>query len=278
MEINLGTEHILVLQEKYTAQQIHEKAVAKRGEVFGVVAKLIQRLQPEDIKITTFQKRFEPFWFISASARYVYDRSHKYRVEAGQSVTAVTINGSKYDVMRDRNNTFEFEAVDHVTEEFKRELFLDAMLGNETDFKKYMIYQKSEVPDIALLRRDGTVVIPPEIRSSFVVRKMILQLIKTIQADLVHEEIIDVAEVTLYYHPVYAVEYFWKDKNKKKVVEFDALTGEARSEDGAIKKQVTKVLDNNSFFDLSADAVGSLIPGANLVVKLGRMAAQKAIH
>lgn len=64
----------------------------------------------------------------------------------------------------------------------------------------------------------------------------------------------------------------------KKVVEFDALTGEAKFEDGAIKKQVTKVLENNTFFDFSADAAGTLIPGANLVVKLGRMAAKKAIH
>jgi len=81
----------------------------------------------------------------------------------------------------------------------------------------------------------------------------------------------------LFYHPVYAIEYFWKDKNKKKVVEFDALTGEAKFEYGAIKKQVTKVLENSTFFDFSADAAGTLIPGANLVVKLGRIAANKLI-
>jgi len=56
------------------------------------------------------------------------------------------------------------------------------------------------------------------------------------------------------------------------------LTGEAKFEDGVIMKQVTKVLENNAFFDFSADAAGTLIPGANLVVKLGRMAAKKAIH
>jgi len=107
---------------------------------------------------------------------------------------------------------------------------------------------------------------------------MVLQLIKTIQADAVNEENINISEVTLFYHPVYAVEYFWKDKNKKKVVEFDALTGEAKLEDGAIKKQVTKALENDTFFDFGADAAGTLIPGANLVVKMGRMAAKKAIH
>jgi len=107
---------------------------------------------------------------------------------------------------------------------------------------------------------------------------MVLQLIKTIQADAVKEEKINISEVTLFYRPVYAIEYFWKDKNKKKVVEFDALTGEAKLEEGAIKKQVTKVLENNAFFDFGADAAGTLIPGANLAIKLGRMAATKAIQ
>jgi hypothetical protein len=278
MEINLGDERVMVLHAKYSADQIREKAMAKRNEIFGLIAKLIQRVQPEDIKISTFQKRLEPFWFVVASSRYVYDRRHKYRVEVAPKVHAVTVHGNKYSVMGKGNNAIELEAMDHCTEEFKRELIVDAFNGNVVDFKKYLSYPKSEVPDIAALKNDGTIVVPPEILSSFVVRKMVLQLIKTIQADAVNEENINISEVMLFYRPVFAVEYFWKDKNKKKVVEFDALTGEAKLEEGAIKKQVTKVLENNAFFDFSADAAGTLIPGANLVVKLGRMAATKAIQ
>jgi len=158
-------------------------------------------------KIATFQKRFEPFWFVAASSHYVYDRLHKYRVEVAPKVHAVTVHDNKYQVM---GNSIELEGVNHCTEEFKLELIVDAMNGNEVDLKKYL--------------------------------------------------------------------NLWKDKNKKKVVEFDALTGEAKFEDGAIKKQVNNVLENNTFFDFSADAAGTLIPGGNLVVKLGRMAAKKAIN
>jgi len=278
MEINLGEERVMMFHANYSADQIREKAMARRNEVFGLIAKLIQRVQPEDIKISTFQKRLEPFWFVVASSRYVYDRRHKYRVEVAPRVHAVTVHGNKYSVMGEGNNAIELEAMDHCTEELKRELMVDAFNGNVVDFKKYLNYQKSEVPDIAALKNDATIVVPPDILSSFVVRKMVLQLIKTIQADAVHEEKIIITEVTLFYRPVYAVEYFWQDKNKKKVVEFDALTGEVKLEDGAIKKQVTKVLENNTFFDFSADAAGTLIPGANLVVKLGRMAANKVIQ
>ncbi len=86
MEINLGDERIMVLHARYSADQIREKANAKRIEAFGMIAKLIQRVQPEDIKIAAFQKRFEPFWFVVASSRYVYDRCHKYHVEVAPKV------------------------------------------------------------------------------------------------------------------------------------------------------------------------------------------------
>ena len=275
MELNIGNERIMALHARYSADHIREKAMAKRIEAFGVIAKFIQRVQPDDIKIATFQKRFEPFWFVAASSHYVYDRRHKYHVEVVPKVHAVTVHDNKYPVM---GNSFELEAVNHCTEEFKRELIVDAMNGNEVDLKKYLNYPKSEVPDIAALNNEGTIVVPPEILSSYVVRKMVLQLIKTIQADAVMEENINISEITLFYRPVYAIEYLWKDKNKKKVVEFDALTGEAKFEAGAIKKQFTKALENNTFFDFSADAAGTLIPGANLVVKLGRMAAKKVVE
>jgi len=277
MEINLGDERIVVLQAAYTADQIREKALSKRVDVFGRVVKLIQRIKPEDIEFTVFQKRFEPFWFASASARYVYDRRHTYRVGVSPEVQAVTVYGNKHAVAHEQNNTFELEAVEHCVEEFRKEIMLDAMHGSEADFSKYLTYPKTDVPEMAALKNEGNVVVP-EVRGSFVVRKLVLMLIKTIQADKIHEEKIDIKEVTLFYRPVYAVEYYWKAKNKKVAAEFDALTGEVKVGGVEIKKQVATVLENNTLFDFGADAVGTLIPGASLAVKLGRLAAKKVIR
>jgi len=138
MEINLGDERIMLLHARYSADQIREKAMAKRIEIFGLLAKFIQRVQPEDIKISTFQKRLEPFWFVVASSRYVYDRRHKYRIELAPKVHAVTVHGNKYSVMGEGNNAIEIEAMDHCTEEFKRELIVDAFNGSVVDLKKYL--------------------------------------------------------------------------------------------------------------------------------------------
>ena len=51
MEINLGDERIVELRATYSPEQIREKALAKRVEAFGQIAKLFQRPKPEDIEI-----------------------------------------------------------------------------------------------------------------------------------------------------------------------------------------------------------------------------------
>jgi hypothetical protein len=278
MEINLGDERIVELLAACSPEQVHDKALSKRADVFGQVVKLIQRPKPEDVEITTIQKRLEPFWFASATARYVYDRRHTYTVEAPPEVRSVTVQGNELAVAGERPRSFQVEAVDHCVEEFRREVILDAMQGKEADLSKYMNYPSHAVSGMAELEQGGTLVVPPEVRGSFVVRKLAALLIKTFQADQIHEERIDVEQVTLFFRPVYAIEYVWTPKQKKQVMEYDALTGEFKAEAGDIKKQVKRVLENDTLFDIGADAIGTVLPGANIAVKLGRLAARKVIR
>ena len=277
MEINLGVEQIVELQAAFSLDQVRERALSKRVDAFGQMAKFIQRPAPDDIEIATIQKRLEPFWFASATARYVYDRKVSYTVTASVEAKSVTVNGVEYQVTGDKVRAFSLPGVERCVEEPKQDLFVDASSGKDIKYEKYLSYSKNVVTDIAALHKDGTVVIPPEIRSSFVDRKLASLLMKTFQADQVLEEKIDVAEITLYYRPVFAIEYFWQAKDKKQVVEMDGLTGETIAESGEIKKKVVSVLENDALFDIGADAVGTVFPGVNVAIKLGRLAARKAI-
>lgn len=278
MEINLGTEQIVELPAAFSPEQIQEKALAKRGDAFGQMAKLIQRPKLDDIEITTIQKRLEPFWYASATARYVYDRRATYRVPVSSEVQAVKLGDADHAVSGDKNRTFALEGLEHCVEELRQDLLLDAASGKEAKLEKYMAFPKTVVPTIAALEQGGTLVVAPEVRGSFVVRKLVALLMKTFQADQIHEEKIDVAEVTLYYRPVFAIEYVWKAKDKKQVVEFDGLTGELKAESGEIKKKMVSVLENDALFDIGADAVGTVFPGVNVAIKLGRLAARKTIR
>jgi hypothetical protein len=277
MDINLGTEQIIELQTPYSPEQIEERVLGKRVDAFGQMAKFIQRPKPEDIEIIAMQKRLEPFWYASAIARYVYDRRATYRVPVAPEVQSVKLNENEYTVFGDKNRTYALEGVEHCVEEIRQEIALDAVTGKEAKFERYLACSKSIAPDLAALEQGGTVVIAPEVRGSFVVRKLASLLMKTFQADKIDEERIDIAEVTLYYHPVIAIEYLWKAKDKKQVAELDGLTGEIRAESGEIKKKVVRVLENDVLFDIGADAVGTVFPGVNVAIKLGRLAARKTI-
>jgi hypothetical protein len=61
-------------------------------------------------------------------------------------------------------------------------------------------------------------------------------------------------------------------------LEFDALTGEFMAASGDIKNQVVRVLENDALFDIGADAIATVLPGANIAVKLGRLAARKIVR
>ncbi len=278
MDINLGDEQIIELQSPFSPAEMQERFAAKRIDAFGQLARLLQRPKLDDIDITATQKRFEPFWFAAATARYVYDRRHVYSVEVAPEVQVATVFGHDLPVGADRKRAFALESLDHCSEDLHRELMMDAQHGSEMDYSKYLKFGRNPVPDLAALEKDGTMVVPPEVRGSFVVRKLAQLLMKTFQADAIHEERIDVEQIALFYRPVFAIEYLWKARQKTQVLEFDALTGDVRAEGGEIKKKVVRVLENDALFDIGADAVGTVLPGANIAVKLGRLAARKVVH
>lgn len=278
MEINLGGERIVELQSPFLPADFEEKTLARRVDAFGAVAKLLQRPKPEDIQITTVQRRLEPFWYAVAMGRYVYDRRQIYQVQAGAEVQSVSVYDHEHPVATEGAHTFALEVVEHCVEEMRQELILDAQRGQEVDMRKYLEFPAEVVTDLGALSADGTLVVVPEVRGSFVVRKLIALLMKTFQADLICEELIDVEQVTLFYRPVYAIEYLWVPKQKRHVLEFDGLTGAFRAQGGEIKRQVQRVLENDLLFDIGADVLDTFLPGGSIAVKLGREAARKVVH
>lgn len=275
MDITIGEEKIIELVSPLTQETIRERALAKRVDAFGNLVKFMQRPKPDEIEIVETQKRYEPFWYGSARALYKYDRRHRYDVPTAPEVRAVTLYDKEHAV--EKNHTFQLDAMEHCEEELTRELMLEPQHGNERDYKKYLAFEHRDVANLDELKGNDTLVVLPEVRSSFLVGKLTQGLMKTIQADKIHEEHIDVEQVILYLRPVYAFEFYWKSRGKHQVVELDALTGELRAEAGQIKKQLVSVLENDDLFDIGADAVGTFVPGANIVIKLGRLAARKAL-
>ena len=122
---------------------------------------------------------------------------------------------------------------------------------------------------VQTLEANETVVIPPEQRASFVVRKTLADVMKPVQADKILEEKIVLQTTDLYYRPVWAFEFAWRDK--RGVIEVDSINGHTQS-GKPMMAQVKGLLNRDLLFDIGADTVGLFVPGGSIAVKLAKAA------
>lgn len=54
------------------------------------------------------------------------------------------------------------------------------------------------------------------------------------------------------------------------VLECDGLTGEIKTGGATLKDQIRKVMNREMLFDISAEAVGAVIPGGGIAIKLAK--------
>jgi ribosomal protein S18 acetylase RimI-like enzyme len=280
MDIELGPQRIIALDEREGADSLRQRAMDKRSNAFtSGLGSLLQRPKGEDIELTASQRRLDPFWHVVGKATYVYERRREYAVPAsGGEVGEVTIEGSTYAVADSGPGarTFRLDALEHCREELNRELNADARSGAViADAAAVLAGPQHEVADPTLLATDDTLVVSPEHRASFVVRQLLAELLKPVQADRILEESIVLETTDLVYRPVWAFEFLWRPKDKRGVVEIDAATG-AVTAGGSILPHIGKVITRDALFDIGADTVGLLVPGGSIAVKVARAALDKS--
>lgn len=272
MEITVGEEQVFRLLPRLDVEKAREKAWDKKTSVFSSgLAGLLSRPKSEEVQISYIEYRYEPFWHIVCDVNYEYDRTRSYAVPVtSPEVQHVTIDGKEYNVL-DNPRHFKLTGVEHCVERESVEEIFDAVCDQQRpDWKSYLSYEKEVVADPAEFAPDGCIVVPPEIRASAVVRKVVSSLLRPIQADKIHEERVDVKTVNLYFRPVYAFEYIWNTKGKTAVAEFDGLTGEMSTGGITLREQVEKVMTRDLLFDVSADALNLLVPGSSIAVKVAK--------
>jgi hypothetical protein len=271
MDIQLADQHIYRLDDRLTPDEIKQRAMDRRTGAFGGgLESIFSRPKADDIVLVESQRRLEPFWHVACSAVYVYDRSHDYVVPAtGLQVQSVTVHGEDHPTTA---GNFTISTVEHSREDYRQALFLDGVTGAPVAEAPNLITStRHEVSDLEALAAEADIVRPPEQRASFVVRQLLTGMLKPLQADVVHEESITFENVDLYFRPWWAFEFHWKLKDKKGVVELDAVSGEMRNSQ-ALMARLSRSVSRDSLFDIGADTVGLLVPGGSIAVKVAKMA------
>ena len=274
MEFAIADERAYLLREEMSAEQAKEKAWDRKSSVFGGLSRLVFRPKGEDVQIIYSEKRYEPFWHVVCRTSYVYDRRRKFTVPtSGKEVKRVTIGDQEYVIGEEPR--FILSGTEHCQEGGEKEVFIDAVTSKEQDWKQYLNYSREEVRDISSFAPEDAIVVPPETRASFVVRQVLTDMIKAVQADVIHEDLVEVSTIDLYLKPVYAFEYLWQSKDRQAVAEFDGLTGEMRTGGKALRQQIGQMLTTEVLFDVGVDAVDLLVPGGGIAIKVARAITSK---
>jgi hypothetical protein len=277
MDIILASEHAYHFIPQVMLEVARDRTEQKKTSlVAGTVGALLSRPKPEEIQLIGVENRLEPFWHIVIAARTVYDRSRQYSVAVGSpDVARVTVLGQEVvvDPKARGGPAFTLAGTEHCVQEQRASQTFDGLTGEKADLAKYLAFSKTEIADLAAFTPENTLVIPPQVRATAVVRQVMTEVVRPVQnAQVIHEERVDVEKIELNFRPVYAFEYEWAAKGKKTVIEFDGLTGETRSGGKTLTSQINQlksmVLNRDLLFDVTADAVGMIVPGGSIAVKL----------
>ncbi|MBI5352673.1 MAG: hypothetical protein HZB50_08570 [Chloroflexi bacterium] len=273
MEIYLPSEHVYNLTPQFDVNAAHDRIEQKKMNlVAGMLGALISRPKPEELQLTSTENRLEPFWLVSASSKTVYDRAATYTVTTGwKEVKSVTILGQEVSVVPQPKGdpAFKLTAVEHCVQDLHVEQTFDGVSGAQVDFQKYANFTRVEISDLGTFNPEGILLIPPQVRATAVVRQVTTEVVRPVKnAQAVHEERVNIETVDLNFRPVYAFEYEWAAKNKKVIVEFDALTGDVHTGGKKLQDQIKGILTRDLLFDVTADAIGTFVPGGSIAVKL----------
>lgn len=265
MNVELAEERILLLPDKLGAQQSEGRAWSKRTDAFGAFAKLggfLNKPKDEDYEVVYRELRLQPFWRLSASSTYVYERQRQHKLKVGVEVEAISLGDQKYPAA---NREVAITVTECCNESTQRDWLFDGITKKvEPSLKTYVSTEAAPVTadELNEKAKAGAIIVPPQAKASMLTREVISQAIRKIEADRIIEEKMQIDAIDLYYRPVYAVRYKWQQKEA--VVEVDAVTGETKTGGATFEAYVGKMIDRDFLLDAGAEALNTFIPGVNL--------------
>jgi len=271
MEISLAEEHAYYFVPQISLEVARDRIEKKKASlVAGTFGNLISRPNPNEIQVVSVENRLEPYWVVTAASRTAYDRQQVYTVPIkGEEVHEVTVLGQKLTVTSKGSPSLTLNGIEHCVEERSITRFFDGLSGQKEDLSRFHSFTKSAITDLAEFAPEGVLVVPPQMRATAIVRQVLGEAIQPVKnAQIIHEERVDIETIELNFRPVYALEYEWSSKGKRVVIEFDALLGEMHSGGKKWSDQIKGIITRDLFFDVTADAVGMLVPGGSIAVKL----------
>ncbi|MFQ5474940.1 MAG: hypothetical protein ACE5DM_03830, partial [Candidatus Nanoarchaeia archaeon] len=186
-------QNIQVVQDVYNRDKSEELAITNKDKAFTIMQSmkgLFKKKEGEGISITHWEQRFEPFWHIQAESYMEYKRKTFYSFEVKPEVRSVAVNGKAIKI-EGPDPICQFKGEDHCVEHYTKDLITDAVQNQDKGLSKYMEFPSKKITQTEDLMGANKVVIPAQVKASYLIREMFKDLIKPIHADKIIDEKIE---------------------------------------------------------------------------------------
>jgi hypothetical protein len=282
VQLDPAAQKLFIFDEVYTAPASQEQADRKKLDAFGKLHRFnpVNRPKPGTVSLNKWERRYEPFWYVSARREVDYIHEAVYQVAVSNSHTLkINIEGRDYDVS-------------HAGGKPHIDLPLREICHRKIDVSLYQNGVKRDIKSSVFQNYIGKYKATekeeldcPEAVINQMPLAAVIQIVKsklateTIEAHQVTIDKIVFDKVFLYYRPVYAFEFTWATSSansKAGVIEIDALTGDVIEEGEWLKEKVGRVATKENLFEIGVDVVSSVSPPAGIAIKIiGKIMEQK---
>jgi hypothetical protein len=271
MDVTVSDQRVFVVETMVTQETAAELAERNRLAAFGQLSKLMSRSRADEVVVSFAEERYDPFWNVSARKYLRYDRTKRYHVPASDaSVKSVTFQDVDYPVTDGR---YSIQALDHCQDEVVLETTVDALTSSQVNMPAIMAAPRREMG--ATFDLGDAVVVPPDVRASMLIQKLMGMLITPYEADQIFEERITVERVDLIYRPYYVFDCTWQAKNKVSKLEVDAVTAEVEVNVSRNFQGIRGVVNRELLFDIGAETLNLVVPGGAIAVRIGKAIADR---
>jgi len=266
--VRIEDEKLLAFEDQLGWEKALKMAEEYKPKAFASVFNLLSRSNPDDIEIVYQERRYQAFWHIAGFSSFEFIRSKSYSINLEKNVQEVTLLNQNFKVKDDAK--IVLDGKEKCIEDYREELVIDANYDREGNFTEYLKYPYFQINSTDDLMKENTQIMNLKTNSGNLVRRMMLKLVKPIEAEKMLKEEIQINELTLYFYSVYVFEFLHKLKNKKILISYDGVTKKLNAKALKISDSLKKSFSANDLFEFSKEIAENLVPGGGLAIMVGQ--------
>lgn len=237
----------------------------------------------EEVVLEKTHVRYEPFWFVDVSFKTQFDRqtSYSFTPKDGE-VVAATIFEQRIGLNEaTESKLFQIDAVEHCKRFNPVQFFYDDVLSQPNPaLKEYLSYKKVPIENSEKFVKENPNVVRPQRKSTYIL-KLAFNEAHSLpdDANIIHDEILELNLIDLIFRPVYRFTYFYKPIRKRlfsgripdswefdydPVRELNLCEGETRP----LSEIIKDVSSSDVVFDIAFETLNLFVPGSMIAARI----------